>query len=108
MGHLGFTSSCADPDVWFRKLKQTTGEKYYEYILLYVDDVLVISDQADNVLQKEIGQYFVLHEESIGKLSNYLGGKLKLPLKMKLKLKLLAQLNTCSTCCLLLRMSRTI
>ena len=70
--------------------------------------VLVISDQADNVLQKEIGQYFVLHEESIGKLSNYLGGKLKLPLKMKLKLKLLAQLNTCSTCCLLLRMSRTI
>jgi hypothetical protein len=59
MGHLGFTSSRADLDVWFHMSKQTTGEDYYEYILLYVDDVLAISDQANNVLQKEIGQYFV-------------------------------------------------
>jgi hypothetical protein len=38
---------------------------------------LAIYDQADNVLRKEIGQYFVLCEESIGKPSNYLGGKLR-------------------------------
>jgi hypothetical protein len=33
MGHLGFTSSRADPDVWFRSLKQTTGEEYYKYCM---------------------------------------------------------------------------
>ena len=41
MGQLGFTSSCADPDVWIRLSKRTTGKEYYEYALLYVDDVLV-------------------------------------------------------------------
>jgi hypothetical protein len=50
MGQLGFTSSRADPDVWLRLLKRSTGEEYYKYILLYVDDVLVISKNADNVL----------------------------------------------------------
>jgi hypothetical protein len=77
MGHLGFTSSRADPDVWLRLSKQTTGGEYYKYVLLYVDDVLVISEHADKVLRKEIGQYFVLREESIGPHSNYLGGKLR-------------------------------
>jgi hypothetical protein len=38
MNHLGFTSSRADPDVWFRRAKQTSGEECYEYVLLYVDD----------------------------------------------------------------------
>ena len=77
MNHLGFTSSRADPDVWFRRAKRTTGEEYYEYVLLYVDDVLVISERAEQVLRKEIGQQFVLKEESIGKPTQYLGGKLR-------------------------------
>ncbi len=77
MGHLGFTSSHADPDVWFRLSKQATGEDYYEYVLLYVDDVLVISECADKVLLNETGQHFVLREESIGPPSTYLGGKLR-------------------------------
>ncbi len=50
MDQLGFTSSRADPDVWLRLSKRSTGEGYYEYILLYVDNVLVISENADNVL----------------------------------------------------------
>jgi hypothetical protein len=70
MGQLGFTSSRADPDVWLRLSKQSTGEEYYKYVLLYVDDILVIFKNADNVLQREIGQQFVLREESIGPLSN--------------------------------------
>jgi hypothetical protein len=75
MGHLGFSSSRADPDVWIRLTKQSPGEAYYEHILLYVDNVLVISERAEQVLRLEIGQHFVLREESIGKPSNYLGGK---------------------------------
>jgi len=52
-------------------------EEYYEYALLYVDDVLVISENAESVLRKEIGQHFVLRDESIGPPSQYLGGKLR-------------------------------
>ncbi len=33
----------------------TSGEEYYKYVLLYVDDVLVISERAEQVLRKEIG-----------------------------------------------------
>ncbi len=76
MDQLGFTFSRADPDVWLRLLKRSTGVGYYEYVLLYINDVLVISENADNVLQREIGQHFVLREESIGPPSQYLGGKL--------------------------------
>ena len=78
MGHLGFFSSRADPDVWLRLSKRSTGEEYYEYVLLYVDDVLVISESAEKVLRNEIGQHFVLRDESIGPPSQYLGGKLRL------------------------------
>ena len=77
MGRLGFTSSRADPDVWFRLLKRSTGEEYYEYVLLYVDDLLVISEKAEVVLRKEIGKDWVLKEDSIGPPSKYLGGKLR-------------------------------
>jgi hypothetical protein len=59
MGHLGLSSSRADPDVWIKLSKQSTGEDYYEYILLYVDNVLVISERAEQVLRLEIGQHFV-------------------------------------------------
>ncbi len=76
MEQLGFSYSCADPDVWLRLSKRSTGERYYKYVLLYVDNVLVISKNAGTVLQKEIGQHFVLQEESIGSPSQYLGGKL--------------------------------
>ena len=77
MARLGFTSSCADPDVWFQLSKRSTGEEYYEYVLLYVDDVLVISEQAEAVLKNEIGKDWVLKPKSIGPPSQYLGGKLR-------------------------------
>ena len=74
---ISFRSSCADPDVWFRLSTRSTGEVYYEYVLLYVDDVLVILERAESVLRKEIGKFFVLKDESIGPPSMYLGGKLQ-------------------------------
>ncbi|KAL7528322.1 hypothetical protein ACHAXR_005938, partial [Thalassiosira sp. AJA248-18] len=77
MRHMDFESSLADPDVWFRKAKRKNGEDYYEYVLLYVDDCLVMSERADSLLRDEIGEYFELKEESIGKPSQYLGGKLR-------------------------------
>jgi hypothetical protein len=40
---IGFTSSRADPDVWMRKNKRPDGFAYWECILCYVDDILVVS-----------------------------------------------------------------
>ena len=74
MRHLGFTSCLADPDVWLRPALKSDGHEYYEYILLYTDDALVISQNAENVLKKELGQYFELKPESIGPPKIYLGG----------------------------------
>ena len=45
MKFLGLKSSCADPDVCMRDSVQEYGiTKYHEYVLLYTDDCLVISD----------------------------------------------------------------
>ena len=72
---LGFESSRADPDVWMRESVQKDGlTKQFEYVLLYTDDCLVISDQEKSVLQNEIGEYFLLKESYIGAPSQYLGG----------------------------------
>ena len=31
-----------DPDVWMKKAEKPDGETYWEYILVYVDNVMVI------------------------------------------------------------------
>jgi hypothetical protein len=36
LSHLGYQSSRGDPDVWFRPAVKTTGEEYYEYLLVYI------------------------------------------------------------------------
>ena len=66
MEHLKFESSKADPDVWFRASKRKDGTPYYNYVLLYTDDCLVISDNAEAILRNEIGKSFTLKEKSIG------------------------------------------
>ena len=54
--------------------QKSDGSQYYEYVLLYVDDVLVISENAESILRKNLGRYFELKESSIGLPDIYLGG----------------------------------
>ena len=77
MRHLGFTSCLADPDVWMRPALKSDGTEYYEYVLLYTDDTLVISENAESILRNELGKYFELKEESIGPPEIYLGGHMR-------------------------------
>ena len=77
MKHLGFQSCLADPDVWMREGEKPSGEKYWEFVLLYTDDCLCISHKGESVLRNEIGKYFKLKEKSIGPHSQYLGEKLR-------------------------------
>lgn len=77
MADLGFTSCLADPDVWMRAAKKADGTSYYEYVLLYTDDALCVSENPEKVLRNEIGRYFELKEESIGPPKIYLGGHVR-------------------------------
>ena len=72
---INFTSCPADPDVWMRPAIKSDGTKCYDYVLLYVDDALVVSKNAESILRNELGRYFELKEESIGPPDHYLGGK---------------------------------
>jgi len=75
MDSLGFSPSLGDSDVWFRPAVKKDGTEYMEYVLLYVDDVLVISENAEKVIRDEIGHKWQFKESSIEKPSLYLGGK---------------------------------
>ena len=66
MQFLNFTSCPVDPDVWMRPAIKSDGSKCYDYVLLYVDDELVVSENAESVLRNELGRNFELKEESIG------------------------------------------
>ena len=46
---LDFVSCPADPDVWMRPAKRSDGADCYKYIL-FTDDALVISENAERVL----------------------------------------------------------
>lgn len=48
---MRFTPSLADPDVWYRSAAKPNGFEYYEYLLVYVDDILIISHDPNPILQ---------------------------------------------------------
>jgi hypothetical protein len=75
--HMKFTSCKAYADVWMRPATKADGTTYYEYIVLYVDDCLVISENPEAIIRQELGKYFTLKEASIGPPDIYLGGKMR-------------------------------
>jgi hypothetical protein len=48
---LGYKSCLADPDVWYRQASKDDGFPYYEYILVYFDDLLVLSHQEEKTIK---------------------------------------------------------
>jgi len=46
---FGFTSCQADPDLWLRPRTKQNGFKYYEYVLVYVDDLICISENPSDL-----------------------------------------------------------
>jgi hypothetical protein len=43
LASMGFLSSMADPDVCLRAATKADGESYYEFVLMYVEDIHAIS-----------------------------------------------------------------
>jgi hypothetical protein len=78
MKHLGFTPCLADPDLWMRaEVRPCDGFEYYAYVLLYVDDVLVVHHDAEDVLLRLDKKYFKMKPGSIGDPDVYLGATIK-------------------------------
>ena len=64
---IGFQSSPADPDVWLRPAAKFNGEEYYEWVLMYVDDILAISMYPTAILKSMEGDTVKYKNGKIGK-----------------------------------------
>jgi hypothetical protein len=72
---MGFTPSYADADVWYKPATKPDGFEYYEYVLVYVDDLLVVSAAPRNIMLT-IQKAYRLKEEPCQPI-DYLGAKIK-------------------------------
>ena len=81
MHHLVFLPCTADLYLWMKPfLWPDDGFNYYAYVLIYVENVMVIHHDIESVLWR-IDKYFKLKPSPIGDAEIYLGFKLK---KMRL------------------------
>ena len=69
---MGYRPTLADPDVWLRKAVKPNGDRYYEMILSYVDDILSISDVPEKTMT-QIQQKFKLKKDEYKEPTGYLG-----------------------------------
>jgi hypothetical protein len=62
----------ADPDLWYKPATSSSGEKYYSYILVYVDDLLIIDKDPGKFMEMVQGS-FTVKPDSIEVPKSYLG-----------------------------------
>jgi hypothetical protein len=72
---LNFKMCKADNDVWMREATTAAGVPIWEYVLVYSDDLLVVSEKPQEILTK-IDQYFKLKEGSVKPPDQYLGANI--------------------------------
>ena len=68
----GYKSTKADPDVWIRAQVKPNGFLYYEMVLVYVDDIMVLSHDPKSTMDA-IAELYRLKEGSVGEPKTYLG-----------------------------------
>lgn len=73
---MGFDHSLADNDVWFREDLKVDGSLYYSYILVYVDDILIVSE-SPNKYMDQLSKHYYVKDNSIGPPDLYLGTRYK-------------------------------
>ena len=47
---MGFTPSLSDMDMWMRRQQRPDDTEYYEYLVVYVDDVLIVSHNPQAIV----------------------------------------------------------
>eukprot|EP00978_Attheya_sp_CCMP212_P038405 scaffold190140_cov34-Attheya_sp.AAC.2 len=80
MRELGFEPSDADPDIWMRVATKLDGFKYYEYVLIYVDDILALGEHPEKVMISLSEIYRLKKDKKTGKAyappERYLGANI--------------------------------
>ncbi len=75
---MGFqSSSMADPDVWLGAATKGDGDRYFEYLLMYVDGILAISCDARLILEEVQRMFKLKKNDKIESPEFYLGAKLQ-------------------------------
>jgi hypothetical protein len=72
---LNYLPTKGDPDVWIRAATKPDGFKYYEMVLVYVDDILCVSHDPKATMAG-IQATFKLKDDKIDKPEIYLGAQL--------------------------------
>ena len=73
---LGYSPSEADRNVWLKPGVKPDGFRYYQMILIYVDDILHLSHDPDVAINALRGMY-ELKEGSVGPPTRYLGANVE-------------------------------
>jgi hypothetical protein len=73
---MNFKPSYADPDVWIRAAVKPNGFKYYEYIFVYVDDLLILSHQPTAIVSV-LKSIYRLKDDEVGAPKTYLRAQVK-------------------------------
>jgi hypothetical protein len=72
---IGYTATRGDPDVWIRLCKKN-GRNFYEYVLVYVDDLFVVSFDPMTTMT-QLQDRFTFKEGSIKPPDSFLGAQLR-------------------------------
>ena len=72
---MGFTPTQADPDIYRCPAQKPDGTKYYELLLVYVDDILAVSHDPKAIID-HIGTVYEIKAGSAGPPDSYLGAQI--------------------------------
>ena len=70
----GFASCKVDPDVWMKAAIKLNGDKYWAYVLCYVDDLLIVLHKPQEVMDF-LSKRYTLKEGSVKEPTEYLGNQ---------------------------------
>ena len=70
----GYSSCKADPDVWMKPRTKPDGFKYWSYILVYTDDILIV-DHEPKVSMDYLASCYTLKPGSVKEPDTYLGSQ---------------------------------
>lgn len=72
---FGYMSCKADPDVWMKPKTKADGFKYWSYVLVYTDNILVI-DHEPKVVMDYLASRYTLKPGSVKEPDTYLGSQI--------------------------------
>jgi hypothetical protein len=72
---LGYVSSLADPNVWFHAETKDDGFKHYAYVLVCIDDILVVPHNPMSTMQA-LSEHYRL-KNGFAPPTRYLGATIK-------------------------------